>query len=40
MHEQYGIKYSRSGMTDWFIQHGFAYKRPKSLFKIFSKVEQ
>ncbi|QYF48928.1 Winged helix-turn helix [Candidatus Rhabdochlamydia oedothoracis] len=31
MHEQYGIKYSRSGMTDWLIQHGFAYKRPKKI---------
>ncbi|QYF48471.1 Transposase ISRhOegibbosus2 [Candidatus Rhabdochlamydia oedothoracis] len=31
VHEQYGIKYSRSGMTDWLIQHGFVYKRPKKI---------
>jgi len=29
--DQYGIKYSRSGMTDWLKQHGFAYKRPKKV---------
>lgn len=29
--DQYGIKYSRSGMTDWLIQHGFTYKRPKKI---------
>ncbi|WP_256439926.1 winged helix-turn-helix domain-containing protein, partial [Candidatus Rhabdochlamydia sp. W815] len=25
------MKYSRSGMTDWLIQHGFVYKRPKKI---------
>lgn len=29
--DQYGIKYSRSGMTDWLIQQGFTYKRPKKV---------
>jgi len=29
--DRYGIKYSRSGMTDWLIQHGFTYKRPKKV---------
>jgi len=31
VHDQYGVKYSRSGMTDWLIQHGFTYKRPKKV---------
>lgn len=31
VHEQYGIKYSRSGMTSWLIEHGFTYKRPKKI---------
>ena len=29
--DQYGIKYSRSGMTDWLVHHGFTYKRPKKV---------
>ncbi|MGH2612944.1 MAG: IS630 family transposase [Rhabdochlamydiaceae bacterium] len=29
--DQYGIRYSRSGMTDWLTQHGFTYKRPKKV---------
>lgn len=29
--QQYGITYSRSGMTDWLEQHGFVYKRPKKI---------
>lgn len=29
--DQYGIEYSRSGLTDWLIQHGFTYKRPKKV---------
>jgi transposase len=28
---QYGVIYSRSGMTDWLEQHGFVYKRPKKV---------
>lgn len=28
---QYGIVYTRSGMTDWLEQHGFVYKRPKKV---------
>jgi len=31
VHDQYGVRYSRSGMTDWLIQHGFTYKRPKKV---------
>jgi len=31
VHDQYGIRYSRSGMTDWLIEHGFTYKRPKKI---------
>ena len=28
---EYGIVYSRSGITDWLEQHGFVYKRPKKI---------
>ena len=31
MRDQYGINYSRSGMTDWLTQHGFVYKCPKKI---------
>lgn len=29
--KQYGITYSRSGMTAWLQDHGFVYKRPKKI---------
>ncbi len=29
--KQYGITYSRSGMTAWLQEHGFVYKRPKKV---------
>jgi len=29
--KQYGIRYSRSGMTAWLQDHGFVYKRPKKV---------
>lgn len=28
---QFGKKYSRSGMTAWLIEHGFAYKKPQKV---------
>jgi transposase len=31
VHERYKIKYSRSGMTAWLVQHGFSYKRPQKV---------
>jgi len=29
--KQYGITYSRSGLTAWLQEHGFVYKRPKKV---------
>lgn len=29
--QQYGMVYSRSGMTDWLKHNGFVYKRPKKI---------
>ena len=29
--ENYGVAYSRSGMTAWLQEHGFTYKRPKKV---------
>ena len=29
--KNYGVSYSRSGMTSWLQEHGFTYKRPKKV---------